>query len=311
MQRKITLLFFMLVLFALGVNAQSTYDHPWAGATHHYVATVTDPGNDNPVRWWVATDATGNTKAVYNTDYTFVTAGYNSGNDRLEGTAVYDVQITWGTGVVDGTDYYVVIEVADDASGCTNRMTLDVQIEAAFNALAWDVTGSATPGTVVIGGAGDDTVDPTCPDGVVNPLWNGTGQTDIGNSEIVFRVNKENTLLNWHFEYEITEGTAQAFTIDSIKFVDDLGASLTLSNQTADLTNGDLSVNSTEDWVLAYVYVRNQMGVTLDMNFDLITANNLTYAGSGATIDYDGISTDNNADHTIQPMPVISNFGGN
>jgi hypothetical protein len=308
MQKKISFLIFMLVTFALGVNAQSTFDQPWPGATHHYVATVTDPGTVNPVRWWVATDATGNTKAVYATDYTFVTTGYNAVRDRLEATGVYDVQIKWGTGVVAGAEYYVVLEVDDHTSGCTNRMTLHVKIEAAFNALAWDVTGSATPGTVVIGSPGDDTDDPTCPDPVVNPLWNGNSHTDIGNSKLVFRVNKLNTLLNWQFEFKITEGTVQTFSIDSIHFIDDLGNKLTVSNQTANLTGGNVSVNSTKDWVLAYVYIRNQMGVTLNINFDLITVNNLT-RDSGNNLDV--VSTDNHADHTIQPMPVIINFGGN
>jgi hypothetical protein len=309
MQKKIIFLFFLSIAFALGVSAQSTYNQPWPGATHHYTATVTDPGNDNPVRWWVATDATGNTKAVYNTVYEFDTLGYNIGNDRFEDVAIYSVPIKWSSTVVAGTDYYVVLEVDDDVSNCTNRMTLHVQIEAAFNALAWDVTGSATPGTVVIGGPGDDTVDPTCPNPVVNPLWNGTdGHTDIGNSELVFRVNKQNTLLNWQFEFEISEGTAQPFTIDSIRFEDDLGGELTVANQTGDLTGGDVSVNSTEDWVLAYVYFRNQQGVTLDINFDLITVNNLT---RDAGNNYDSVPGDNNADHTIQPMPIITNFGGN
>jgi hypothetical protein len=313
MQRKITSLFFMLVLFALGVNAQSTYDHPWPGATHHYITTVTDSENDNPVRWWVSTDALGNNKAVYNTDYTFVTAGYNSGTNQLEGTALYDVQLTWSTGLAADDTFYVAFEVDNQPSslGCTNRMTLRVIITTAFNALAWDVTGSATPGTVIIGGPGDDTEDPTCPGTVVNPLWDGSKHTDIGNSELVFRVNKQNTLLNWHFEFAVTEGTAQAFSIDSIKIVDDMSNELTVLNQTGDLKGGDVSVNSTEDWVLAYVYIRNQMGVTFNINFDLITANNLTYAGSGPTIDYDGIPADNHADHTIAPMPIITNFGGN
>jgi hypothetical protein len=300
----------LLSSFAFGVRAQSTYNQPWPGATHHYVATVTDPGNVNPVRWWVATDATGNTKAVYNTDYTFVTGTgvYNAVDDRLEGTAIYDIQIIWDAGLATNAEFYVVIEVDDNVSNCTNRMTMNVQIEAAFNALAWDVTGSVTPGTVVIGSPGDDTVDPTCPNPVVNPLWDGSGHTDIGNSELVFRVNKQNTLLNWQFEFEISEGTAQSFTIDSIRFEDDLGGELTVANQAGDLTGGDVSVNSTEDWVLAYVYIRNQQGVTLDINFDLITVNNLT---RDAGNNYDSVPGDNSADHTIQPMPIITNFGGN
>lgn len=308
MQKKIVLLFLLFVTFAFSIYAQSTYNNPWAGATHHYVATVTDAGNDNPVRWWVATDAAGNTKAVHGTDYTFVTAGYDIGDDRLEGTAEYDIQLTWGSGLNDGDIFFVVIEVDDDVSNCTNRMTMQVEIDAAFNALAWDVTGSATPGTVVIGGPGDDTVDPTCPDPVVNPLWDGDSHTDIGNSEIVFRVNKENSLLDWQFGFDITEGTAQSFTIDSINFVDESGADLTVANQSGDLTGGDVSVNSTEDWVLAYVYIRNQMGVTLDINFDLIVTGNRTEDSAGND---DGNPADNSADHTIQPMPVITNFGGN
>jgi len=309
MQKKIVLLLFILVSFAYVVNAQSTFDEPWPGATHHYTAAVTDdPVPNNPVRWWVATDPSGNTKALYNTVYEFDTLGYNIGNDRFEDVAVYSVPIKWGSAVVAGTDYYVVLEVDDDGSNCTNRMTLHVQIEAAFNALAWDVTGSATPGTVVVGGPGDDTMDPTCPDPVVNPLFDGSGHSDIGNSALVFRVNKENTLLNWQFEFEISEGAAQSFSIDSIRFVDESGADLTVANQTGDLTGGDVSVNSTENWALAYVYIRNQQGVTLDINFDLITVNNLT---RDAGNNYDSISGDNSADHTIQPMPVITNFGGN
>jgi hypothetical protein len=303
------LLFLLLVTFAFSMNAQSTYDSPWVGATHHYVATVTDAGNNNPVRWWVATDAAGNTKAAYTTVYEFDTLGYDAGDDRFEDIAVYSVPIKWASSLNDGDIFFVVFEVDDDVSNCTNRMTMQVEIEAAFNALVWDVTGSATPGTVIVdGGAGDDTVDPTCPDPVQNPLWDGVSHTDIGNSEIVFRVNKQNTLLDWQFEFEISEGTAQSFSIDSIRFEDDLGGTLAVANQTGDLTGGDVSVNSTEDWVLAYVYIRNQQGITLDINFDLITTNNLT---RDAGNNLDSVPGDNSAGHTIQPMPVITNFGGN
>jgi len=308
MQKKITLFIFLFVVFALAVNAQSVFNKPWPGATHHYTATVTDPEKDNPVRWWVSTDPLGETKAVYNTDYSFVTPGYNATTNRLEGVAAYDVQIKWGTGIANNTDYYIVIEAEEKTTGCSNRSTFPVKIQSSFNALAWDVTGSATPGTIIKGGAGDDTVDPTCPDPVVNPLWDGDSPTDIGSSELVFRVNRERSLLNWQFEFEISEGTAQPVTISGIRFVDDTGNTLSVSNQAADLTGGQVSVNSTEDWVLAYVTVRNQPGVTLDINFDLITSNNLT---RDAGNNYDNGSTDNSADHTIQPMPVITNFGGN
>jgi hypothetical protein len=312
MRRIIVLTTFLILAFAVGVKAQSTWHHPWAGATHHYTATVTDPEHDNPVRWWVATNASGNTRAVYNTDYSFITSGYNAVANQLEGTAVYDVQIAWNANLADDDTFYVTIEVDNTPSvlGCTNRMTSRVIVVRPFNELAWDVTGSSNPGTVVIGGPGDDTEDPTCPGSVVNPIWDSITDkhTNIGNSEIVFRVNKVNTLLDWQFEFDITEGTAQPILIDSIHFVDDLSNVLPISGQTGDLTGGVVNVNNTKDWVMAYVYIHNQMGVTLHINFDLITANNLTKDASNI---FDIIPVDNNADHTIQEMPVIINFSGN
>jgi hypothetical protein len=291
MRKIVVFISFLIIAFAADVKAQSTWNHPWPGSTHHYTATVTDPENDNPVRWWVATDATGDTKAVYTTDYTFVTGGYNGGNDRLEGTAVYDVQLTWAAAVADNSIFYVVIEVDDNSTGCTNRMTVPVQIEAGFNALVTDLVP-----------------DPSCPGDVVNPLWDGTTQTDIGNSELEFRIDRQTSMLNWQFEFDITEGTAQPFAIDSIRFVDDLSNEQTITGQTGDLTGGVVHVNNTEDWVLAYVYIRNQMGITLHLNFDLITVNNLTRDAGGNA---DFIPADNHADHTIRPMPVIINFSGN
>jgi oxalate decarboxylase/phosphoglucose isomerase-like protein (cupin superfamily) len=291
MRKIIVLTTFLIIAFAVGVKAQSTWNNPWPGATHHYVATVTDPGNDNPVRWWVATNASGNTKAVYSTDYTFVTTGYNAGNDQLEGTAVYDVQITWGASDAGNTNYYVVMEVDDGTTGCTNRMTLHVQINAAFNALVTD-----------------NISDPSCPGDIVNPLWDGDSHTDIGNSELVFRIEKHNTVLNWQFEFDITEGSTQPFLIDSIRFVDDLSNTVAITNPTGDKTGGEVHVNSSENYVLAHVFIRNQMGVTLHMNFELITVNSLT---KDAGNNLDAIATDNSVDHTIQAMPVITNFTGN
>jgi hypothetical protein len=143
---------------------------------------------------------------------------------------------------------------------------------------------------------------------VVNPLWDGTGPTDIGNSEIVFRVNRQGSILGWQFEFRITEVTNQPFTIDNIQFVDDLNHVLPVSNPTVDLTGGSVNVASNKDWVLAKVQIRNQMGVTLHLNFDLITTNDLTKDAGGKL---DVILTDNRADHTIKPIPVITGFGGN
>jgi hypothetical protein len=291
MRKIIVFTTFLIVAFTVGVKAQSTWNNPWPGATHHYVATVTDPESDNPVRWWVATDATGNTKAVYNTDYTFVTSGYNAGNNQLEGTAVYDVQIHWNAGLANNTNLYVVLEVDDGITHCTNRMTLHIQVNAAFNALVTD-----------------NISDPSCPGDVVNPLWNGSGPTKIGNSELVFRVARQSSLLAWQFEFDVTEGTSQPFAIDSIKFIDGSSNLLTISSPTPDKTGGVVNVTAAENSVLAHVFIRNQMGVTLHLNFELITVNSLT---KDAGNNLDAIATDNSVDHTIQAMPVITNFTGN
>jgi hypothetical protein len=309
MKKYIIITIFMLVAFAYGGWAQSQWHSPWPGSSHTYTAAVTDPESDNPVRWWVATNPDGTGKAVHGTDYTFVTAGYNAAEDRLEGVAVYAVAIDWGTGLADGDGFYIVIEVLDGGTlACANLMALPVQVNTGFNAYVYDVTGSAIPGTVIPGSPGDDTEDPTCPAPPVNPVWSGTGHTDIGNSQLVFRVGRQLSLLGWQFEFEITEASSQSFSIDSIRFVDESATVLPVSNQPASLVSGEVGVGSSEDWVLAYVYVRNQMGVTLQLNFDLITTNNLT---RDLANNYDGDSSDNQADHTIQPMPVITNFTGN
>lgn len=304
--KKHVILITLLLLFASGYSfAQSTYLNPFPGHTHTYNVTVTDAGSDNPVRWYVTTDADGTVKATHGTDYTFVTSGYNSGTDQLEGTAVYEVDITWGTTVTAASNYYVYFEVDDETSGCTNRMDLHVQIAADFNALVYDVTGSATPGTI-IPGPSDDITEETCPDDIINPLWDGDSHTDIGYSEIVYRVERQFSVLDWQFSYAISEGSAQSFTVDSIRFEDDANNVLTISGQTA--TTGGVAVNSSEDYVLAYVYITNQQGMTLDIDFT-INSDVVNLEDSGANADSN--SVDNVADHTILPMPVISNFGGN
>jgi hypothetical protein len=291
MRRIIVLTIFVLVAFAIGAKAQSTWDHPWPGASHFYMATVTDPENDNKVRWFVATNAAGTIKANYNTDYSFITDGYNPVTKQLEGTAVYVVEINWGGNIADKTDFYIVLEVDDDKSNCTNRMALHVQTKSVFNAFVSDLIA-----------------DPSCPEDVVNPLWNGLYQTDIGNSELVFRIERQNSMLDWQFEFGISESSAQPFSIDSIRYVDNMGTVLPVLNQAANLTSGEVGVTSNQDWVLARIYIRNQMGVTLHLNFDLITANDLT---KDSADNLDAILTDNRADHTIQSMPVITNFSGN
>ena len=302
-KRVIFITLFLLSLSGVSL-AQSTFQNPWRGITHTYTATVTDAGNDNPVRWYVATDALGTTKAVYGDDYTFVTSGYNSVTDQLEATALYSVDITWGTTVAEAANFYVFLEVDDETSGCTNRMSLHIQIAADFNAVVYDVTGSSNPETVDPNSPSEDVTEETCPDDVQNPLWSGTGHTDIGYSEIVYRVDREFSVLGWQFEYALSEGTSQAFNLESIRFVNQSGTEL--YNGT-NLT-GIISVGSSEDYVMVYAQLTNQQGITLDMDMDLITAGSNT---KDADDNLDSNATDNNADHIILPMPVISGFTGN
>lgn len=296
----------LLLLFVSGIAlAQSTYVNPFPGYTHTYTVAVVDPGDDNPVSWYVSTTADGSVKAAHGTDYTFVTSGYNSGNDQFEGTAVYEVDITWGATVTPASNYWVYFEVDDETSGCTNRSALPVQIAADFNALVYDVTGSATPGTIVPGPS-DDILDETCPDDIIDPVWDGDSHTNIGYSEIVYRIERQFSVLGWQFSYSISEGSSQSFTVDSIRFEDDANNVLSITGQTA--TTGGVAVNSSEDYVLAYVYITNQQGMTLDIDFT-INSDVVDLEDSGASADSN--TGDNLADHTILPMPVISNFGGN
>lgn len=290
MRRIVVLTIFFLAAITYGVKAQSTWDRPWSGAQHSYMASVRDPENDNPVRWYVATNPSGTKKAVYNTDYTFITPGYNAGTGMLEGTALYVIEIAWGANLTDKTDFYVVIEVDDKATNCTNRKALHVQTQSIFNAFLSDMVAN-----------------PSCPDDAVDPIWNGEAQADIGNSELIFQIGRQNTQLDWQFEYEVSESSVLPFSIDSIRFVDDLGKKLSVMNQAVDFKTGEVIVDAINNSVLAYVYIRNQMGVTLNLNFDLITENELT---KDASDHLDADFTDNRIYHTIQSMPVITNFGG-
>ena len=304
MKKRVIFITLFLLLFTVVSMAQSTYLLPWRGATHTYTATVTDAGNDNPVRWYVTTDAAGTIKADTTTDFKFITSGYSEPDSALSGTAVYSVDIEWGTTVAEATNFYVYIEVDDDASGCTNTMSLHVQIAADFNAVAWDVTGSATPGTVDPDSVGEDVEEISCPGPIEDPLWDGSDHTDIGYSELVYRVDRQFSILAWQFEYQLSEGTSQSFNLENITFVDAGGTEL--YNGT-NLT-GTINVDSDEDYVLVYVQITNQQAVTLDFDFDLITANNLT---KDSDDNLDSNSADNSADHIIQPMPAITGFGGN
>ena len=288
MQKIIVFTIFVLVAFTANVKAQSTWNHPWPGSTHSYMASVTDPENDNPVRWYVAVDPAGTVKAGYNDDYSFVSSGYNASKDLLEGTAQYVVQIQWGTNL---GNYYVVFEVEDNVTHCTNRMSLPVSIEAVFNATVFD-----------------DLANPSCPGDVVNPLWNGSNQTDIGNTKLSFRILRENSALEWQFEYALTETASQPFSIDSIRFIDELGDPATVLSMLPNHSSGVVRVNAISDGATVLIYVRNQMGVTLDFDFDLVTSNDQT---KDAENSLDSKSNDNTVQHSIWPMPVIMNFSGN
>lgn len=303
MKKHVIFITLLLLLVASAGMAQSTYLLPWRGATHTYSATVTDAGNDNPVQWYVTTDAAGTIKADTTIDFKFITSGYVEPDSALIGTAVYSVQIQWGTTVAEASNFYVFIAVDDETSGCTNRMGLHVQIAADFNAVAWDVTGSANPGTVDPDGVGEDVSESTCPDDVIDPLWDGDSHTNIGYSEIVYRVDRQFSILAWQFEYQLSEASSKSFTLKNIRFVDKGGSEL---YNGANLT-GTISVDSDEDYVLVYMQITNQQDVTLDLDFDLITSNSLT---KDADDNLDSNLADNNADHTIKPMPAITGFGG-
>ncbi|MFA9388598.1 MAG: hypothetical protein ACERKD_02240 [Prolixibacteraceae bacterium] len=303
MKKQVLLLTLLLLFVSVVSMAQSTYLNPYPGFSHTYSATVSDAGGVNPVRWYVATDVNGATKATHGTDYTFVTSGFSAANNQLEGTAVYSVNLTWGATVTAASNYYVFIEVDDKTSGCTNRMALAVQVAADFNARVFDMTTASNPATDP---SGDPSVKvESCPDDIVNPVWNGSGHTDIGTSELIFRVERQFSALAWQFEYALSEGTSQAFGLTNLRIVNKSGTQL--YSGTA-LTGSVLSIGSAEDYVLVYAKITNQQGKTLDVDFNLINTNSLTKDSGGSL---DSNVADNSADHTILPMPVISNFSGN
>lgn len=302
MKQKFYIVLLLLWVGLASAYAQSTFDRPLRGATHTYSATVADGGAPNPVRWYVATDALGAVKAAHGTDYTFVTSGYNGATQQLEASAVYNVQVQWGTNLPVGTNYYVFIEVDDDVSNCTNRMALPVQVSADFNALAYNVTGSATPGTAVPGIDLTITAE-TCPDDVTNPIWNGTGHTDIGTTQMVFRVERQYSLQAWQFAFNITETTAQPISVSDVRVVTQGGTEIyNAAGASATITG----IAADQNYVLVYVEVQNQQNKTLALNFSLDATN--TKDADNLT---DSKASDNSALHTIKPMPAITGFGGN
>lgn len=292
---------FLTLLVVTTFGQSSTYLNPMPGNTHNYSATVTDNGDPNEVRWYVTTDASGASKALHGTDYTFVTTGYNSSTEQLEGTAVYAVDITWGATVQNADTYYVFVEVDDDQTQCTNRMALRVQIAAEFNALVYNVTASANPGTVIPGEPGSDVLDSDCPV-IVNPIYSEAtgGHTDIGTTTITYRVEREFSLAGWSFDYTLYEAFGNPFNVVNITMTDAGGTELYSG---INLT-GTQAVDAAENYVLVTIEINNQQGVNLDMNLELASA-------SDDNGNNDGNAGDNIDNFILEAMPEISGFGSN
>lgn len=311
------ILFCVLLLLVVGVfqtKAQSSFDAPWPGATHTYDANVSDPDGDDAVRWYVALDADG-TKATYNTHYTFAgtsAAGYNAINDQFEGVAVYSVQIRWEHGVALGTNYFVFIEVDNNTTGCTNKMALRIQTVAApFNLLVYNVSNADEDDYASDESGAPNSHLESCPSDPTNPVFNG-GAYDLGYTELVFRVERQNTTLGWNLHFGISEEAALAFMVDQVRIVgDDVTTQLAIFNDdpTANTNANKAGATTTgvidgdQDFVLVFVRVRNQTGTTLNIRFSV---NN--------SVDAAGVNDSNIADnwviHRVKAMPAINGFTG-
>ena len=289
----------LLLLFVAGVSkAQGTWDAPLQGEQHTYTASVTD-GSGLATRWYVATDASG-TKAAYNTVYTITAASGALNVDEWDGTGVYSVDITWQTGLVVGTNYYVFLEV-DGAEGCTNRMASKITIASDFNALAYNVTGSADP---FAASQGDGDIKPEdCPDDIVDPVWNGVdGHTDIGTTEVVFKVERQFSIVGWQFQYSLNDDGAALSGINNVRIVNADNTELVNNSS----SGGTVSLASDQDFAIVYLKMDNVQGATINIDFDIVIS-------GGNTKDDDGNldSSADNATYTIKPIPVITDFGGN
>jgi hypothetical protein len=293
-----------ILVFSIVYAKGQGYLFPLPGGTNTYNATVTDTGNPNEVRWYVTTDQAGTTRAVHGTDFSFVTPGYNAGSEQLEGSAVYSIDITWGASVANATNFYVFIEVDDDVTNCTNLMGLHVQIAADFNVVAYNVTGSATPATADPSSPTTDVIAADCPS-VVNPIWSEatSGHTDIGDYQVVFRVNREFSIQEWQFEYQLSEQSAKPFNVEAISMVDEGGTTVYSGTDLSTV----VAVDGDENYVLVYVTITNQQGASLNIDFNLVTANgNTRDVGNNP----DSNTSDNLASFEIQAMPAITGFGG-
>jgi len=295
--KKVYLVFIYLLITSFATMAQGTWNEPFRGEEHTYTATVTD-GGTLATRWYVATDVNG-TKATHGTDYTITAASGALSVDHWAGTGVYSVDITWGAAISVGATYYVFLEVDDAVSGCTNRMASLITIASDFNVLAYNVTGSADPFTA---GQGDGDIKALdCPDDIVNPVWDGDSHTNIGTTEVVFKVERQFSLLGWQFEYSINNNGAALSGISNVRIVNASNTELYNGTNSTDV----ISVAAAQDFALVYVTMNNLQGATINIDFDIIIANNLTKD----TDNYLDTSADNTT-YTIRPIPVITNFGG-
>lgn len=288
-----------MVATAAVAQTTSTYNAPFAGETHTYNVTSTHTGQSTS--WYVATNANG-TKAAYGNAsvYTFVSPTGTVSDGVQSGTALTLVQIKWGTGVTVGQTYYVFFEA--EKEGCTNRMALPVNISESdykFNATAFNVTGAANYGTASKGDGDIKAND--CPSDVVNPVWNGSSQADLGTTEVVFKVLRQVSLKAWQFGYAIT-GLASS-DIESMKVVRSGGTEITVAT-----TATTINMNAADDYALIYIKVKNNnTGTANTVNFALTVANTKDADNNS---DYITTDADNKATYTIKAMPVVSGFGG-
>lgn len=308
--KRIAYICSILLMVLNPIFGQSSKTKPFPGSVFRYAILADDPQGLNPVQWYVSTDPSGATKAVYGVDYTCTNLGagatYNSTTQMVEGNGLYNVDIEWGSALTEGQVFYVFVLVTDAQTDCANTMGLPIEISAQFNALVVNVTASDNPGTVDPDDEDNDIETETCPWDPEDPIFNGVdGHNDIGYTEMVFRIERQFTVNSWQFEYRFSEQSSQSFNVEGIRFVDDEGAIL---SSTTDVT-GSLAVPATEDYVLAYIRVTNQQGVTFNFNFDLLTGNALTKDLSNDELD--SVPEDNSSSHTLKAMPIINGFTNN
>ncbi|WP_372641068.1 hypothetical protein [Ancylomarina sp.] len=274
-------------------KAQSTYNNPWQGSSHTYTFGAMNAANDT--EWYISqTAGVGVTPIVGSAGNHFTIAAVDgtgtaiAGDGTLSGKGISTVRVNWD-GTASGT-YYLYLKVTDAGNGCENLKGYKVTIAAGtFNAIALNVTGAGTPGTVA---AGDPSIKTTtCPDQTgFNPIVNDG--YDLGTSALVFRVNREftNSVNAWQVGLNLTGAT-----ITSVN--DEAGDPITA-------VGGNYPVAGDEDYVLVYVSVTNAESTPLvtfaidkSNTKDLVTLAEDTGSGDSVT-------------HTFNALPAIGNIAG-